>query len=300
MKNRQVNLRLESGLIAAIEAAAEVELLDRGSLIRKLLLEALSEWRLKHALKRYQTGEISIGRASEDTGRSHWEMMDLIRAHGIVRRIDIEDSLARARQLMSKRAARVAEGALPYQTGAARPARAAARAPRPRRRAQSSGDETLADFRPRPGGILLVGINPAPPSVARGHYYQGKLGRRLWKRLGSLGLLRDAIPGHEDEAFLAAGHGLSDVVKRPTRSARDLEKHELAEGTKLLRRKVREWQPKLVLFAFKGAAVAALGRGQVKSGPCGAIEGVPAFLLSGPYARASDAEANDRQLRGLL
>lgn len=151
-----------------------------------------------------------------------------------------------------------------------------------------------------PGGILVVGINPAPVSVARGHYYQGKLGSRLWKRLESLGLLTDPVPGHEDEAFVRAGHGLTDVVKRVTRSAAELDAAELRAGAQLLRGKLREWRPRLVLFAFKQAAVAALGSRAVKAGPCGEIEGVPAFLLSGPYARVEDARAIDDELRRML
>lgn len=296
MKTRQVNLRLEPDLIISIEAAASVEHLDRGSMIRKLLIEGLDKWRLKDALQRYQAGEISLGRACEDAQRSYWEMMDLIRSHGIMQRIDIEDSIARARELMRRRAARVAEQAPPYQ-GAVE--HGEVHRPQKRGAAAGSGD-TLPDFPPGPRGILLVGINPAPASVARGHYYQGKLGRRLWKRLASLGLLRDAIPGHEDEAFVGAGHGLTDVVKRPTRSASDLDKAELAAGADVLRGKVREWSPRLVLFAFKGAAVAALRRRAVQAGPCGELEGVPTFLLSGPYASAEDAAANDRMLTDLL
>lgn len=32
---------------------------------------------------------------------------------------------------------------------------------------------TLADLIPSPCRVLVVGINPAPASVAAGHYYQG-------------------------------------------------------------------------------------------------------------------------------
>lgn len=310
MKTTQVNLRLEPKLMAAIEAAAEAELLDRGSMVRKLLLEALSEWRLKHALRRYQAGDISIGRACEDSGRSHWEMLDLIRVHGIARRIDVDDAMARLDRVMLKPSERVAEPSQTYRARAATSdgavraggskARHTARSPRRRRRASSRGDDSLPDFAPMHGGILVVGINPAPVSVARGHYYQGKLGSRLWKRLESLGLLTDPVPGHEDEAFVRAGHGLTDVVKRVTRSAAELDAAELRAGAQLLRGKLREWRPRLVLFAFKQAAVAALGSRAVKAGPCGEIEGAPAFLLSGPYARVEDARAIDDELRRML
>lgn len=60
--------------------------------------------------------------------------------------------------------------------------------------------ETLADLPPQPGRILLLGINPAPPSVQLGHYYQGCIGKRLWQRIDGLGLLVDSVPGLEDEA----------------------------------------------------------------------------------------------------
>lgn len=309
MKTTQVNLRLEPALVSAIEAAAKAELLDRGSMIRKLLLEAMSEWRVKHALRRYQAGEISMGRACEDSGRSHWEMLDLVRTHGIVRRIDVDDAMARAERVMKLREPRVADAAAGYSAviddfamaSRARPRQQSARTPRPSRRGATAGHgDSLPDYPPGIGGILLVGINPAPPSVARGHYYQGKLGRRLWKRLEPLGLLRDAIPGHEDEAFVAAGHGLTDVVKRTTATAAELERSEFAAGAEVLRAKLRDWRPKLVVFAFKQAAVAALGTRDVKAGPCGTIEGIPTFLLSGPYASGAVAKANDRQLRELL
>jgi len=43
--------------------------------------------------------------------------------------------------------------------------------------------ETLADLL-RPGlRAVIVGINPSTVSVEAGHYYQGTLGKLLWKRL---------------------------------------------------------------------------------------------------------------------
>jgi double-stranded uracil-DNA glycosylase len=119
---------------------------------------------------------------------------------------------------------------------------------------------TLPDIPCRPGGVLLVGINPAPPSVAAGHNYQGRHGRRLWKRLERIGLLRDADVGLEDEAFARAGHGLTDLVKRPTASAAELSAQELADGRRGLQEKIRRWEPGLLLFAYRPPAVASIGR----------------------------------------
>jgi TDG/mug DNA glycosylase family protein len=151
-----------------------------------------------------------------------------------------------------------------------------------------------------PGKILLVGINPSPVSVAAGHYYQGTLGRRLWARLADIGLLRDAEPGNEDDAFCRAGHGLTDLVKKPTSRATSLARDEIAAGIGPLRRKVRDWKPGLMLFAFRPPAEAIMNDQSIAPGPCGAFESIPGFLLTGPYASRVDRVANDRALLSAL
>ena len=159
--------------------------------------------------------------------------------------------------------------------------------------------DTLPDHPCRPGGVLLVGINPSPVSVAAGHYYQGRLGQRLWARLRRVGLLADEAAEWEDDAYVAAGNGLTDLVKRPTAQASGLTPKELAGGRDALAAKARDWKPGLLLFAFRPPAEALFGRG-VSSGPCGAFEGIPAFLMSGPYASRAITEANDALLVAAL
>lgn len=158
---------------------------------------------------------------------------------------------------------------------------------------------TLPDLPPRPGGVLLVGINPAPVSVRAGHYYQGRLGQRLWERLRSVGLLDDSRHAWEDDAFVAAGNGLTDIVKRPTASAAEVTASELEDGTTALRRTIRDWRPGLLLFAFRPPAVALFSRDD-HPGVVGMLLSVPAFLLSGPYAAVSERARIDAELRGLL
>ncbi len=159
--------------------------------------------------------------------------------------------------------------------------------------------DTLPDRPCRPGGVLLVGINPSPVSVAAGHYYQGRLGQRLWNRLRRLGLLADALGHFEDDAFVAAGNGLTDLVKRPSRRADELSRQELAAGRDGLVEKVRTWEPALLLFAFRPPAEALLGKA-VGPGPGPQFEGASTFLLSGPYAPAAEKYANDAELGSVL
>jgi double-stranded uracil-DNA glycosylase len=263
MKTEQINLRLDAELVSALERIAREESLDRATAIRRLLESSIKEWELGRAITGYRRGELSLGRAAEESGLTQWELTDAIRAAGLAYPLDAEAAERRLEQLAE------------------------------------AEEPTLPDIPPRPGGVLLVGINPAPVSVAAGHYYQGRLGRRLWRRLERLGLLEDAVPGAEDEAFAGAGHGLTDLVKRPTVSSADLSADELRDGAETLRAKVREWKPGLVLFAFAEPARRLLGRG-ARPGPSPELEGVRTFLLSGPYAPRSETDRNDGQLRRLL
>jgi TDG/mug DNA glycosylase family protein len=262
MKTEQVNIRLGADLAAALDRMANLESLDRAAAARRLLETSLRRWQIDRAVRDYQTGAVSIGRAAEEAGLTQWELLDEVRAAQVAHPLTAEEIRRRL-------------GAV-------------------------SGDEaTLPDIAPKPGGVLLVGINPAPVSVAAGHYYQGRIGRRLWRRLARLGLLEDAVEGAEDDAFAAAGHGLTDLVKRPTRGSNELSQDELESGAEALLTKIRDWQPGLVLFAFKEPAARLLG-GRVKPGPCGEVAGVPAFLLSGPYAPSAEATRVDAELRAQL
>ncbi|MGH2466138.1 MAG: hypothetical protein ACRDGL_00160, partial [Candidatus Limnocylindrales bacterium] len=77
--------------------------------------------------------------------------------------------------------------------------------------------ETLADIPPQPGGLLFVGLNPSPVSVAAGHYHQGPLGHRFWGRLIRASLLPTGVDlTSADDALAAAGHGITDLYKRPS------------------------------------------------------------------------------------
>ncbi len=266
MKTEQINLRLEQDLLAALERVAREESLDRGMVIRRLLRTAIGRWQLDRALNLYQRGEASIGRAAEEAGLSQWEMLEAVRAAGIAYPLEPEE--------IDERLAALDEtGMISF--------------------------ETLPDIAPIPGGVLLVGINPTPVSVAARHYYQGRLGKRLWGRLERVGLLVDALPGSEDEAFARAGHGLTDLVKRPSTSAAELTEEELRAGVAELREKVRRWQPGLILFPFKDSARVLLGA-SVRPGEGPLFKGTRTFLLSGPYAPSSETRRVDDELRRVI
>jgi double-stranded uracil-DNA glycosylase len=262
MSTQQINIRIDVDLAAALDRVAREESLDRATAIRRLLEQSVKTWEVEHAVLGVMRGDVSVGRAAEESGLSTWELLDATRVAGVSHPLTGDAARERLDRL-----AHDTPGSLP-------------------------------DRPPTKGGVLLVGINPAPISVAAGHYYQGRLGRRLWRRLEHIGLLADPVPGAEDDAFVAAGNGLTDLVKRPTASADLLSPGELRQGAGVLRKKIADWQPGLVLFAFKPPAVELLG--SVRPGPCGEIEGIPSFLLSSPYAAATETARIDDALRAVL
>lgn len=146
--------------------------------------------------------------------------------------------------------------------------------------------ETLADLIPTDPKMLCVGINPAPISVAAGHYYQGQLGQRFFARLRKAGILPSAGPGYEDDIAYEMGIGFTDVVKRPTDLAAEVSAEELRHGAIILTKKLEAAGAPLVLFAFKGAAVQLLGpfagNGFLPDAQLGPSQ---VYVMPGPYER---------------
>lgn len=162
--------------------------------------------------------------------------------------------------------------------------------------------DTLADLPPLRDRLLFVGLNPSPVSVEAGHYHQGRLGRTFWRRLMLAGILP---PGTEvetaDDALLAAGHGITDLLKAPT--ARDeASDAEMTAGVGPLWQKTALWRPAAVVFIYKRAATIAAGRKLEE--PWGQLVGValagrPCFLMPGPYAPTEQVDEGLNLLRNL-
>ncbi len=157
---------------------------------------------------------------------------------------------------------------------------------------------TLEDLL-RPGLLaVVVGINPAPLSVAAGHYWQGNTGRTLWRRLRFLGLMPECFEGYEDDAAFEAGVGFTDVVKRPTASADQLSSDELKHGLADLEDKLTKAGVPVIIFAFKGAATALFGDFEGNGFiPDLRVERSDVFVMPGPYEKNERAQATLDTLR---
>jgi hypothetical protein len=147
-----------------------------------------------------------------------------------------------------------------------------------------------------------VGLNPSLVSVEAGHYHQGRLGRAFWARLIKATILpADTAIETADDALVAAGHGITDLLKTPT--ARD-EATDLAltAGVGPLWQKVAIWRPAACVFVYKRAAEISAGRSLVEK--WGQLRGValsgrPCFLMPGPYSPRKEVDEGLNFLRNL-
>jgi TDG/mug DNA glycosylase family protein len=160
---------------------------------------------------------------------------------------------------------------------------------------------TLADLVPE-GAVkaVIVGINPAPPSVAVGHYYQGRLGQQFYARLRQAAVLLPAAGGWEDDEAVASGFAFTDIIKRPTASASEVRPEEYAHGTERLLQHLGSLATPLVLFTFKKTAEVLLGRFQGHGLLPATLGGAKVFVMPGPYAKSAEVAAGLSDLRGLL
>ncbi len=162
--------------------------------------------------------------------------------------------------------------------------------------------DTLADLPPLRDRLLFVGLNPSPVSVDAGHYHQGRLGRTFWRRLMLAGILPPGTAVEAaDDALVAAGHGITDLLKRP--SPRDeASDAELTSGVGPLWQKIAIWRPAAVVYIYKRAASISAGRelsehwGQLVGV---AMAGRPCFLMPGPYAPTEEVDEGLNFLRNL-
>ncbi len=163
--------------------------------------------------------------------------------------------------------------------------------------------ETLEDLPPLRDRLLFVGLNPSPVSVTAGHYHQGQLGRTFLRRLMTAGVIPTGTPVETaDDALMAAGHGITDLLKVPT--ARDVATDaELTAGVGPLWQKIAIWRPAAIVFIYKRVATICAGRALDE--PWGHLPGValagrPCVLMPGPYAPIEQVDEGLNFLRNLV
>lgn len=152
---------------------------------------------------------------------------------------------------------------------------------------------TLKDVWPERPRAVIVGLNPPPGSVAKGHYYQGPVGQRQMHRLVAGGLLPMPADGRTfEDAAVSVGIGFTDIVKRPTVGEKDLTRVELAFGMEALSDRLAEREVPTVICVYRQPVRALLGDEGVPGWqPRRTAWGARVFRMPGPYA-ATDIAAS--------
>lgn len=160
--------------------------------------------------------------------------------------------------------------------------------------------ETLEDLLRPNLRAVVIGINPSRVSVEAGHYYQGRLGQLLFRRLKEVGLFDGAPRRQEDDVLFARGVGFTDLVKRPSRRANELSRRDVAHGSAELERKLASLDAPLLIFTYKRAATALYGPFEGAGFISTAGEWPARFVMPGPYAPRAVSDELLRELREYL
>jgi double-stranded uracil-DNA glycosylase len=107
--------------------------------------------------------------------------------------------------------------------------------------------KTLPDHLRKGMKLVIVGCNPTESSVRVGHYYAGR-DNPFWPTLFESGVVPEPFDYHDDKRVIEFGIGLTDLVKRPSKTTESLSRQDFAEGRIVLSQKLEEYAPRVVAF----------------------------------------------------
>jgi len=110
--------------------------------------------------------------------------------------------------------------------------------------------KTLPDHLRKGMKLVIVGCNPTESSVRVGHYYAGRT-NQFWSILYKSGVVPEPFDYHDDKRVIEFSIGLTDLVKRPTKTLEELTREDFAEGRIVLAQKLEEFAPRVVAFNGK-------------------------------------------------
>ncbi|MEF8841485.1 MAG: UPF0175 family protein [Haloarculaceae archaeon] len=86
-----ISARLPDDEAEGLERVAEMLGVDKSSVIRKALSEGLRELRVRRAVERYRTGEVSVKQAARIAGVSLGEWLEIARERNLTTQLTPED-----------------------------------------------------------------------------------------------------------------------------------------------------------------------------------------------------------------
>lgn len=99
--------------------------------------------------------------------------------------------------------------------------------------------------------ILFIGYNPGISSARLGHHYAGK-NNCFWKLLRDADLTPRLFSPAEDFKLLELGYGLTNIVPRPTKGAKDLTADDYKAGRERLENILLKYKPLIACYVGIG------------------------------------------------
>jgi TDG/mug DNA glycosylase family protein len=141
--------------------------------------------------------------------------------------------------------------------------------------------------------VLFCGINPGLYTAAVGHHF-ARPGNRFWPALHASGFTARLLSPFEERELLELGCGITNVVSRATASAAELTPADFVRGGRLLRNKIRRFQPRFVAVLGVGAYRAAFARPKAAIGEQEErIAGARVWVLPNPSGLNANYQLNE-------
>lgn len=150
-----------------------------------------------------------------------------------------------------------------------------------RQQLEEARDRTIPDVIGPDLALLFVGINPSLYSAAVGHHF-ARPGNRFYPALEAAGITDRRLEPDEDQQLLQFGCGITNLVARATARADELSADELTRGLQPLKKKVRRYRPRCVVFLGVTAYRTATKRRDVTVGPQEEEFGTDVWVLPNP------------------
>jgi TDG/mug DNA glycosylase family protein len=107
--------------------------------------------------------------------------------------------------------------------------------------------------------VLFSGINPGLYSGATGWHF-ARPGNRFWPALHAAGITPRRLQPWEEWELIPLGYGITNLVRRTTATAAELDPDELRAGARRLARVAHRWQPRTIAILGMGAYRTAFAR----------------------------------------
>lgn len=130
--------------------------------------------------------------------------------------------------------------------------------------------------------VIFCGINPAVTAAADGHNFSHR-NNRFWSVLHLAGFTDRQLRPEDEQQLLQFGCGITAVVARPTRQAREITAQEFRRARPSFEAKILTYRPQATAFLGKLALSAMTSSHHIDWGPQPfAFAGTEAWVLPNP------------------